>query len=143
MYLHIKTKQLSLGNNFNSSINISSSSSYPIYSPLSSTEGWTCLTSLLLRRPFHSNINSAVIRQGAHLKSGVSAVSMPSFFRPTTLHPMISLACLIFSVQLRVACILTQIQPLSIPSCWSGSPHLYHGVQALREASLSLLHHLP
>ena len=24
-------------------------SSYPFYSPLSSTEGWTCLTSLLLR----------------------------------------------------------------------------------------------
>ena len=32
----------------------SSSSSYPFYSPLSSTEGWTCLTSLLLRRPLHS-----------------------------------------------------------------------------------------
>ena len=33
---------------------LKSSSSYPFYSLLSSTEGWTCLTSLLLRRPFHS-----------------------------------------------------------------------------------------
>ena len=46
----------------------SSSSSYPFYSPLSSTEGWTCLTSLLLRRPLHSE------------RFWGSAVSIPSFF---------------------------------------------------------------
>ena len=46
----------------------SSSSSYPFYSPLSSTEGWTCLTSLLLRRPLHSELFWG------------SAVSIPSFF---------------------------------------------------------------
>ena len=45
-----------------------SSSSYPFYSLLSSTEGWTCLTSLLLRRPLHSD------------RFCGSAVSIPSFF---------------------------------------------------------------
>ena len=67
----------------------------------------------------------------------------------TTLHPMISLAFQIFCVQLRLACVLEKsslccaICVHTISSCWNGAPHLNPGVQALREGSLSLLHHLP
>ena len=59
------------------------------------------------------------------------------------LHPMISLACQIFSVQPHSACVLLQsslccaLHVQTISSYWCRAPHLSPGCQALWEGSLS------
>ena len=68
---------------------------------------------------------------------------LASFCHSQALHPMISLACQIFSVQPHSACILLQsslccaLHVQTISSYWCGAPHLSPGCQALWEGSLS------
>ena len=68
---------------------------------------------------------------------------LASFCHSQALHPMISLACQIFSVQLYSACVLLQsslccaLHVQTISSYWCGAPHLSPGCQALWEGSLS------
>ena len=68
---------------------------------------------------------------------------LASFCHSPTLHPMISLACQIFSVQPHSACVLLQsslccaLHVQTISSYWCGAPHLSPGCQALWEGSLS------
>ena len=68
---------------------------------------------------------------------------LASFCHSQTLHPMISLACQIFSVQPHAACGLLQsslccaLHVQTISSYWCGVPHLSPGCQALWEGSLS------
>ena len=66
-----------------------------------------------------------------------------AFCHSQALHPMISLACQIFSVQPHSACVLLQsslccaLHVQTISSYWCGAPHLSPGCQALWEGSLS------
>ena len=68
---------------------------------------------------------------------------LASFCHSQALHPMISLACQIFSVQPHSACVLMQsslccaLHVQTILSYWCGAPHLSPGCQALWEGSLS------
>ena len=68
---------------------------------------------------------------------------LTSFCHSQALHPMIFLACQIFSVQPHSACILLQsslccaLHVQTISSYWCGAPHLSPGCQALWEGSLS------
>ena len=68
---------------------------------------------------------------------------LASFCHSQALHPMISLACQIFSVQPHSACVLLQsslccaLHVQTISSYWCGAPHLSPGCQALWEGSLS------
>ena len=68
---------------------------------------------------------------------------LASFCHSQALHPMISLACQIFSVQPHSACVLLQsslcctLHVQTISSYWCGAPHLSPGCQALWEESLS------
>ena len=68
---------------------------------------------------------------------------LASFCHFQALHPMISLACQIFSVQPHSACILLQssmcyaLHVQTVSSYWCGAPHLSPGCQALWEGSLS------
>ena len=68
---------------------------------------------------------------------------LASFGHSQALHPMISLACQIFSVQPHSACILLQsslccaLHVQTISSYWCRAPHLSPGCQALWEGSLS------
>ena len=68
---------------------------------------------------------------------------LASFCHSQALHPMISLACQIFSVQLHSACVLLQsslccaLHVQTISSYWCGAPHLSPGYQALWEGGLS------
>ena len=66
---------------------------------------------------------------------------LASFCHSQALHPMISLACQIFSVQPHSACVLLQSSLCcalqTISSYWCGAPHLSPGCQALWEGSLS------
>ena len=74
---------------------------------------------------------------------------LASFCHSQALHPMICLACQIFSVQPHSACVLLQsslccaLHVQTISSYWCGAPHLSPGCQALWEGSLSYLHPLP
>ena len=74
---------------------------------------------------------------------------LASFCHSQALHPMISLACQIFSVQPHSACLLLQsslccaLHVQTISSYWCGAPHLSPGCQALWEGSLSSLRPLP
>ena len=62
---------------------------------------------------------------------------LASFCHSQALHPMISLACQIFSVQPHSACVLLQsslccaLHVQTISSYWCGAPHLSPGCQAL------------
>ena len=64
---------------------------------------------------------------------------LASFCHSQALHPMISLACQIFSVQPHSACVLLQsslccaLHVQTISSYWFGAPHLSPGCQALWE----------
>ena len=68
---------------------------------------------------------------------------LASFCYSQALHPMISLACQIFSVQPHSACVLLQsslccaLHVQTISSYWCGAPHLSPGCQALWEGSMS------
>ena len=68
---------------------------------------------------------------------------LASFCHSQALHPMISLACQIFSVQPHSACVHLQsslccaLHVQTISSYWCGAPHLSPGCQALWEGSLS------
>ena len=68
---------------------------------------------------------------------------LASFCHSQALHPMISLACQIFSVQPHSACVLLQsslccaLHVQIISSYWCGAPNLSPGCQALWEGSLS------
>ena len=66
---------------------------------------------------------------------------LASFCHSQALHPMISLACQIFSVQPHSACVLLQsslccaLHVQTISSYWCGAPHLNPGCQAVRRES--------
>ena len=68
---------------------------------------------------------------------------LASFCHSQALHPMISLACQVFSMQPHSACVLLQsslccaLHVQTISSYWCGAPHLSPGCQALWEESLS------
>ena len=98
----------------------------------SSTEGWAFWQVFL--EGILSTQNSSEGQQNPYLAS---------FCHSQTLHPMISLACQIFSVQPHSACVLLQsslccaLHVQTISSYWCGAPHLSPGCQALWEGSLS------
>ena len=116
----------------------SSSSSYPFLEPcfplprVSSTEG--CAFWQVFLEGILSTQNDSEGQQNPYLAS---------FCHSQALHPMISLACQIFSVQTHSACILLQsslcyaLHVQTISSYWCGAPHLSPGCQALWEGSLS------
>ena len=98
----------------------------------SSTEGWAFWQVFL--EGVLSTQNSSECQQNPYLAS---------FCHSSTLHPMISLACQIFSVQPHSACVLLQsslccaLHVQTISSYWCGAPHLNPGCQALWEGNLS------
>ena len=100
--------------------------------PFSSAEGWAFWQIFL--EGVLSTQNDFEGQQNPYLAS---------FCHSQALHPMISLACQIFSVQPHLACILLQsslccaLHVQTISSYWCGAPHLSPGCQALWEGSLS------
>ena len=98
----------------------------------SSTEGWAFWQVFL--EGVLSTQNDSEGQQNPYLAS---------FCHSQALHPMISLACQIFSVQPHSACVLLQsslccaLHVQTISSYWCGAPHLSPGCQALWEGSLS------
>ena len=98
----------------------------------SSTEGWAFWQVFL--EGVLSTQNGSEGQQNPYLAS---------FCHSPALHPMISLACQIFSVQPHSACVLLQsslccaLHVQTISSYWCGAPHLSPGCQALWEGSLS------
>ena len=98
----------------------------------SSTEGWAFWQVFL--EGVLSTQNGSEGQQNPYLAS---------FCHSQALHPMISLACQIFSVQPHSACVLLQsslccaLYIQTISSYWCGAPHLSPGCQALWEVSLS------
>ena len=98
----------------------------------SSTEGWAFWQVFL--EGVLSTQNDSEGQQNPYLAS---------FCHSQALHPMIFLACQIFSVQPHSACVLLQsslcwaLHVQTISSCWCGAPHLSLGCQALWEGSLS------
>ena len=98
----------------------------------SSTEGWAFWQVFL--EGILSTQNDSEGQQNPYLAS---------FCHSQALHPMISLACQIFSVQSHSACILLQsslccaLHVQTTSSYWCGAPHLSPGCQALWEGSLS------
>ena len=109
-------------------------SSYHIHfrALFSSTEGWAFWQVFL--EGVLSTQNDSEGQQNPYLAS---------FCHSQALHPMISLACQIFSVQPHSACELLQsslccaLHVQTISSYWCGAPHLSPGCQALWEGSLS------
>ena len=98
----------------------------------SSTEGWAFWQVFL--EGVLSTQNGSEGQQNPYLVS---------FCHSPTLHPMISWACQIFSVQPHSAFVLLQSSLCCAPhvqtisSYWCGAPHLSPGCQALWEGSLS------
>ena len=98
----------------------------------SSTEGWAFWQVFL--EGVLSTQNGSEGQQNPYLAS---------FCHSQALHPMISLACQIFSVQPHSACVLLQsslccaLHVQTISSYWCGASHLSPGCQALWEGSLS------
>ena len=99
----------------------------------SSTEGWAFWQVFL--EGVLSTQNGSEGQQNPYLAS---------FCHSQALHPMISLACQIFSVQPHSACVLLQsslccaLHVQTISSYWCGAPHLSPGCQALWEGSCCL-----
>ena len=106
-----------------------SSSSYHIHfrALFSSTEGWAF--SQVFLEGVLSTQNDFEGQQNPYLAS---------FCHSQALHPMISLACQIFSVQPHSACILLQsslccaLHVQTISSYWCGAPHLSPGCLRVR-----------
>ena len=104
----------------------------------SSTEGWAFWQVFL-----------EVVLSTQNDSEGQQNPYLASFCHSQALHPMISLACQIFSVQPHSVCVLLQsslccalhVQTISSYRC--GAPHLSPGCQALWEGSLSWLRLLP
>ena len=100
----------------------------------SSTEGWAFWQVFL--EGVLSTQNDSEGQQNPYLAS---------FCHSQALHPMISLACQIFSVQPHSACVLLQsslccaLHVQTISSYLCGAPHLSPGCQALWEGSLFVL----
>ena len=98
----------------------------------SSTQGWA------FWQVFHEGVLST--QNGSE---GQQNPYLASFCHSQALHPMISLACQIFSVQPHSACVLLQsslccaLHVQTIKSYWCRAPHLSPGCQALWEGSLS------
>ena len=98
----------------------------------SSTEGWAFWQVFL-----------AGVLSTQNDSEGQQNPYLASLCHSQALHPMISLACQIFSVQPHSACVLLQsslccaLHVQTISSYWCGAPHLSPGCQALWEGSLS------
>ena len=98
----------------------------------SSTEGWAFWQVFL--KGVLSTQNDFEGQQNPYLAS---------FCYSQALHPMISLACQIFSVQPHSVCVLLQsslccaVHVQTISSYWCRAPHLSPGCQVLWEGSLS------
>ena len=118
----------------------SSSSYHHIHfrAPFSSTDGW----------PFWQLFLEGVLSTQNDFE-GQQNPYLASFCHSQALHPMISFACQIFSVQPHSACVLLQssqccaLHVQTISSYWCRAPHLSPGCQALWEGSLSELRPLP
>ena len=98
----------------------------------SSTEGWA------FWQVFHEGVLST-----QNDFEGQQNPYLASFCHSQALHPMISLACQIFSVQPHSACVLLHsslccaLHVQTISSYWCGAQHPRPGCQALWEGSLS------